>query len=251
MRATARVEIAHRAGRDVVVDARSEPPYAVRTTRDRVLLVGSAAAPVGGDELVLDVLIGPGATGVIGTAAATVVWPGEVGRDAWSSSIARLRVGDGGHLDWGPEPVVSVVGSRHRASTWVDLVGSATATIVDEVSLGRTGEPPGRLDVELRVARDGLPLVHHLERLGPDVPGWSSVVHLGAARHLLTAVHVGPPAPAPQARVGSADGLPDGAACAVLPVAADTTVILTVAPDRPTAHRAAAETGSVCRNRRR
>lgn len=251
MRATARVEFARRAGRDVVVDARSEAPYAVRTTRDRVLFVGSAAAPVGGDELVLDVVIGSGATGALGTAAATVVWPGSTGDDAWSTSATRVRVADGGHLDWMPEPVVSVVGSRHRAITWVDLVGTATAAIVEEVSLGRTGELPGRLDVELRLTRDGAPLVHHLERLGPDVPGWSSVVHVGAARHLVTAVRVGPSTGDPVARVGSADGLPTGAACAVLPVAPDVTVTLAVAADRPTARRIVAESGSVCQNRRR
>ncbi len=75
MRAAARVEVARRDGRDVLVDVRSEPPLALRRVGDRVLLVGSAAAPVGGDELALDVVVGPGARLSLGSVAATMAWP--------------------------------------------------------------------------------------------------------------------------------------------------------------------------------
>ena len=59
-----------------MVDARSEPPLAVRQTADRILLVGSAAAPVGGDEIEIDVVVGPGACAAIGSVAATSIFPG-------------------------------------------------------------------------------------------------------------------------------------------------------------------------------
>lgn len=257
MRAAAHLEVARRGGVDRLVDARSEPPYAIRATPDRILVVGSSAAPVGGDELALDAVIGPDARACIGTAAATVVWPGPgvptsidpadgsglPASSPWSSTSNRLHVGDGGHLDWSPEPMVSVVGSRHRASTRVSLYGSATVRVVEEVSLGRSGEPSGRLDLELRVERDGVPLVHHTERLGPGVPGWGSSVHIGAARHLLTMVEVGPPSAAVGVAVGGRDGLPDDTAVARLRVAEDVLVTLAVGPDRPTTLR------SVCRDR--
>lgn len=253
MRASAHLEVARRAGADVLVEARSEPPFAVRATPDRILVVGSSAAPVGGDDLRLDVLVGPNARALIGTAAATVVWPGPTdgpdgpdgtgrARSPWSTISNRLVVGPRGHLDWAPEPMVSVIGSRHRTSTTVMLDGSATARIVEEVSLGRSGELSGRLDLELRVERDGAPLVHHTERLGPDVPGWGSVVHVGAARHVLTMVEVGV-APGPVGvAVGAHDGLPDGTAVARLLVAPDVVVTLAIGPDRPTTLR------SVCRD---
>ncbi len=241
MRASARIEVARRGGRDVLVDARSEPPLSVRRTPERILLVGSAAGPVGGDVLDLDVLVGAGARAAIGTAAATLVWPGRPCHDGIgarpSRTTTRISVGPDGHLDWRPEPTVSVAGSRHVARAIVDLAAGAAATIVEEVSLGRSGEPSGHIDVELRVARDGRPLVHHTEHLGPDVPGWGGAVHVGAARHLLTAVVVGSPAGAPHVRIGPADGLPPDTAVATLPVAPDVTVTLAVAPDRPTAHR--------------
>ena len=96
VRATARIEVARRDGRDVLVDARSEPPLAVRATADRVLLVGSAAAPVGGDELALDVVVGAGATLSLGTAAATLAWPGATGRP--STQTVDVSVAAGGAL---------------------------------------------------------------------------------------------------------------------------------------------------------
>lgn len=224
----------------MLVNARSEPPFAIRSTPDRILVVGSSAAPVGGDELALDVRVDAGARARIGTAAATVVWPGPAvagggggpggGGPAspWSTTSNRLRVGDAAHLDWSPEPMVSVCGSRHRASTHVELGATATARIVEEVSLGRSGEPSGRLDLELRVVRDGEPLVHHTERLGPGVPGWGSVVHVGSARHLVTMVEVGDVGP------GSEVGLAAGVAIARLRMADDVVVTLAVGPDRPT-----------------
>lgn len=246
MRAAARVEVARRAGRDVLVDARSEPPLVVRQTRDRIVIVGGAAGPVGGDDLSVDVVVGAGARAVLGTVAAGVVWPASpCSGDRRSTATTRVTVADGGHITWHPEPTVPVAGSLHLARTVVELTGSATASIIEEVSLGRTGEPPGRVDLELRVERDGRPLVHHTECLGPGVPGWGSVVGVGRARHLYAAVVVGPPAGRPSAGVGPADGLADGVAVAVLPVAPDVVVTLAVAPDRPTALR------TVCADRQR
>ena len=247
MRASAHLEVALRGGADVLVAARSEPPFAIRATPDRILVVGSSAAPVGGDELALDVVVGRGARACVGTAAATMVWPGpaassgdpaHLGCSPWSTTVNRLRVHDGGNVDWSPEPMVSVVGSRHRARTEVMLEGSATARIVEEVSLGRSGEPSGRLDLELRVVRDDTPLVHHTERLGPGVPGWGSVVHVGDARHVLTMVEVGCPVGATGAAVGEPDGLPAGVSLARLAVAADVVVTLALGPDRPATLRA-------------
>jgi urease accessory protein len=231
VRASAKVEVARRGSRDMVVDARSEPPMSIRCTPGRILVVGSAAAPVGGDELEIDVIVGPGATARFGTAAATVVWPGPGG--AASSQRTRIVVAENGHVEWRPEPMVSVAGSVHRTRTDVDLSATATAWIVEETSLGRSGECSGRLDLELRVTRDGTPLVHHVEHLGPDVPGWGSAVHVGPARHLLTGLMVGPLAGDPLAIV--ADHL-RGASAARLPIAADVTMVMVVSPDRPTAH---------------
>ena len=216
---------------------------AVRRAGDRVLLVGSAAAPVGGDALVLDVVVGPAARLSLGTVAATMAWPGP--HDAWSSQGVTADVGERGHLCWTPEPMVAVAGCRHRSSTTVRLAAGATAWIVEEVSLGRTGEGSGRVDLEWRVERGGSVLVHHAERLGAGGPGWGSAVSTGRHRHLVAALAVGLP--------GRGDGPPTlvgpDAAAARLQVADDAWMVLAVGADRPTARAAAGAVG-VARRRR-
>jgi urease accessory protein len=193
----------------------------VRASGSRVLIAASAASPVGGDDLEIDVNVGPEASADIGTVAATIVWPGPDG--SWSSSTTACDVRERARLVWWPEPTVSVQGSRHRVRTLVRLASSAECVLVEEVALGRSGEQPGVLDVELRVERDGVPLVHHHETFGAS----SSAVGVGAASHALAGVFVGTAAGEPRTVV-------DGAAAAAwLPVAADAAVLLAVGRDRP------------------
>jgi len=229
VKAAARIEVARRDGRDVVVDARSEPPMAIRTAGDRVLVVGSAAAPVGGDALTLDVVVGTAARLSLGTVAATMAWPGP--HDSWSSFAVTAAVGAGGHLCWTPEPTIAVAGCRHRSSMTVRLDPGATAWIVEEVSLGRTGEDPGHLELEWRVERAGAVLLHHAERLGPSGPGWGSAVGNGQHRHLVAAVSVGVVAPGD----GPPTSVDASGAAARLQIADDTWMVLAVGVDRPSA----------------
>lgn len=225
LRANARLEVTDVDGALVLSSVRSEPPFAIRRCGDRVMVAGSAASPVGGDELSLDVVVGAGASLELGTVAATMVWPGaEPGRSAMSTSCV---VGEGAHLDWRPEPTVSVVGSDHLISTRVELAPTATCRLFDELSLGRHGEASGALEWELRVERGGRVLVHHAERFGPDVAGHGSVVGVGSARHVCSGVLVGVDAGTSRTRI-------DGASAAGrLPVADDTVVVMAVGPDRP------------------
>ena len=99
--------------------------------------------------------------------------------------------------------------------------------MVEEVVLGRTGECAGRLELALRVERDGAVLAHHAETFGPDVPGAWSSVSVGRARHALSAVLVGVDTGRSRVRVDN------GRAIAWLPVQDDTVVVLAVGSDRP------------------
>jgi urease accessory protein len=229
MKASARLEVVRRDGRDVLVDARSEPPFAIRQAGHRIMLVGSAAAPVGGDELEIDVVIGPGASATIGTVAATSIWPGPGGGRSLIGT--RVSVASGAQLVWWPEPLVSIVDSDHRSSTRVQLESGGRCTIIEEVSLGRSGQESGTLELEIRVEAGGRPIVHHTERFGPVEPGAGSAVGVGAARHVISGVVVGPDAGDPITVVG-----PNGGAHgAWLPVASCAAMVLVVAPDRPAA----------------
>ena len=75
-------------------------------------------------------------------------------------------VAAGGALRWEPEPLVAVAGCRHHATTTVALAADATAWLLDEVVLGRTGEPSGNvaLDVARRAGGAGRAAPHRAAR---------------------------------------------------------------------------------------
>jgi len=190
-----------------------------------VLVVGSAAGPVGGDELDLRLEVAPGARVSIGTVAATIVWPGPDGQG--STASLTIDVGAGAHVDWHPCPTISVAGSDHHMSTIVHLGRGASCRVVEELALGRGEEAGGRLDAIVRIERDGAPVVHHRERFGPGKPGWGSTTAVGDARFVHQEFRVGEPA-------GEATTVVDQrAAAARLPIGDDATVILAAGRDRP------------------
>ena len=233
MRASALARVAHHHGYDAVVERRASSPLAIRSSGGRVLLASTAATPVGGDELDVHVVVEEGATADVGSVAAMVVWPGPHG--AASMLRTRCDVMAGGHLDLAPEPTVSVIGSRHRSITQVQLAASASCRLVEEVSLGRTGEPAGDLRLSLRVEREGSVLVHHDECFGPGWPGSLTSVGVGAARHVVSAVLVGVTAG------DSRTVVEPGRAVGWLRVADDVVVVLAVGGDRPAVRALLAE----------
>lgn len=227
-------------GRSFLRSGRADPPFGVRWCDGRVLVAASAAAPLGGDELSLDIDVGPNATADVGTVASTIVLPGAVAGP--STMTTNCVVADGAHLDWLGEPTVSVVGSEHTVATRVALAGSATCRIVEEAALGRSGEASGRLRLVLRVERDGVILVHHEELFGPDVAGAGSTVSVGDARYVLSAVHVG-------VEIGDSRIVEHAEGRAAwLPVAGDTAVVLAVGADRPSVVRLSREVAGGERN---
>ena len=226
MRASALARVALHHGRDEVVERRAAAPLAIRSSGGRVLLASTAATPVGGDELDVHVVVDAGATAVVGSVAAMMLWPGP--RGAGSLLRTRCDVGADGHLDLAPEPTVSVVGSRHRSNTSVFLAGGATCRLVEELSLGRTGELSGDVELSLRVEREGSLLVRHDECFGPGHPGSVTSVGVGAARHVVAAVLVGVAAGESRAVIEP------GRAIGWLPVADDAVMVFAVGGDRPT-----------------
>lgn len=230
MKARARLTVGGGPSGAHACDVYAEPPFAIRQAGGRFLIVGSAAAPVRGDDLGLEVRVGPGVATAVGTAAATVVWAGPDTADlAPSRMVTRIDVGSGAALDWSPEPTVSVAGSDHVVETRVELAPDASCRIIEEFALGRSGEPAGRLRTRLRVTRGGRALVDHGEVFGPDLPGAGSLARAGAARHVLTAVIVGP---ATAASSWATVGLP-GVSVARIAVTDDVAVVLAAGPDRP------------------
>lgn len=168
---------------------RSDPPLLLRPTPTGLYLQGGAAGPLGGDRLRLDVHVTAGTLLTVRSVAATIVLPGQ----GPSSLQLSVRVDEGGHLDWQPEPLVSVVGSRHHQRVDIELASGATLRWKDRLVLGRSGESPGLLDTGIRVVQDGATLHHQHLRLGDpaDKASWRNAAVIGDGRVVTSELVVG------------------------------------------------------------
>jgi urease accessory protein len=180
-RLTARAAVASRAdagGRTRVTVLRSDGPLALRETPLGVYLVGTAAGPLGGDDLALDIDVGPGSCLVIRSAAGMLLLPGPDGGE--SALRISARVGPGGRLDFAPQPTVAAAGCDHRTAAQVDLAAGATLRWREEIVLGRHGEPSGRCVSRLDVSLAGVPAYRGELSVGDPQTDHSSAVLDGA-----------------------------------------------------------------------
>ncbi|MES4905506.1 MULTISPECIES: urease accessory protein UreD [unclassified Streptomyces] len=204
-------------------------PLALRRTRAvgaeaRVTLVGAMSAPLGGDRLALDVVVGPGARLCVGSAAATIALPGRSGEPARYD--VRLTVGDGATLCWHPEPLISARGSDLRMTCRVELAPTARLALREEQVLGRAGEPPGRLTTRLTVHRAGRPLLDQELGYGPGTAGWDGGAVLGGHRAAGQLLFVDPAfeeRPVPVRQLGET--------AVLTPLAGPAALVTAVAPD--------------------
>ena len=191
----ARLMLAHAAlvaeaseGRLTLPVLRSDPPILLRPTGDTVHLVGGSAGPLGGDRLRLDVTVRRNACLRLRSAAASVVLPGPTA----SSLHLTITIEPGGHLDWRPEPAVSVAGGSHEQVVDVELHGDATMEWTETVVLGRSGEPSGDWSSLMRVVRNGAAAVHQQLRVGPDHLGSDGPAVMDGRRVSAARLIVGP-----------------------------------------------------------
>ena len=75
---------------------RSSPPFALRETPDGLHLVASAAGPLGGDDLTVEVDVTDGAQLTVRTVAAQLIFPGPYGTP--STAALRAAVGEEAEL---------------------------------------------------------------------------------------------------------------------------------------------------------
>lgn len=235
MRASARVVAEHRRGRSRCTTLRSSPPLTFRATADGLHLVGTAAGPVGGDHLRLEVTVAAGAALTVRSAAAQLVLPAPT--PAASTMGLAVDVGPGGSLRWLPEPTVLVRGADHRLHTTVILDREAELVWRDEVVLGRDAEAGGSLLHRLRVERAGAPLLCTEVALGPAWPTAAGPAATGGARVVASTLLVG--AAARAAMAGRPQGGGDPAVRAALLPLADDAALASALGTRLDATRAA------------
>jgi urease accessory protein len=159
---------------------------------DRVHLVHAAGGPLGGDELSLDVDVGPGARLTVCSAGATLVQPG-AGPAAGSPArwTVAAHVGAGARLCWAPEPTVVGDGAALEAALRVELATGSAAWVREVVVLGRHGQRGGRYVGGLEVVVDGVPLLVHTTVLDGADPGLCGPAGTAGARAVGTLVCAG------------------------------------------------------------
>lgn len=103
-----------------VIELRCEPPiYLRQTAADTLHVVGSAAGPLGGDDLDLAVTVLSGSQMCVRSVGATLVLPGVEGLR--SRSKLRVEVQNGAALHWALEPTIVCGHSAHLSETQVTL----------------------------------------------------------------------------------------------------------------------------------
>lgn len=229
MRARARLVVELADGHSVVRLLRSMPPLTLIPARTNgssatVRLVGSAAGPLGGDDLELFVHIGPGARLTLAGIAATLALPGPHGEQ--SHSTVRMDLADHARVDYLPEPTVITARADHHAVLDATLAPDAELHCREMLVLGRTGERPGRLAVTTTMTRDGRAVLRQRLDVG-DPTMDTNAATLAGKRVLATELHL--------------DGVvrepASGGWWSASPLAAGGTVVTALADDTVTASR--------------
>jgi urease accessory protein len=133
-----------------------------RTGPDTVHLIGTAATPLGGDELDIRIVVGPGARLVVRSVAATIALPST----RTALSLAHWLFDVAGELDFDPEPTIVAGGAHHHSVTEVRLTADARLRLRERVQIGRTGEDGGGWRGDLCADIGDLPLLRHRLELG-------------------------------------------------------------------------------------
>lgn len=176
-----------------VVDLRVEPPLGAKVIRSRrgleLHLVATAAGLLEGDELAVSVHVGDGSSLSVVSAGATLVHPSL--RGPATRLVVEARVGAAASLAWWPEPLIAAAGAFHHSGATVSVAVGGRLRWVEELVLGRTGEPVDaiRCTTELLVDGPDGPVLHDGLEVGG--PGWNGPAVLGGARYVGSVVDVG------------------------------------------------------------
>lgn len=160
-------------GRTVLAERRRQGPLAVQRpfypegAVCHLYVLHPPGGVVGGDRLSIEVRMDAGAEALVTTPGATKFY-----RSAGSLAclVQRLRVGEGGFLEWLPQENIFFPGARVLLKTELELTEGARFALWELNSLGRPVNDEafdsGELELSLSILREGRPLL--LERLRVD-----------------------------------------------------------------------------------
>lgn len=182
MRARSRAVVA-RGGR--VAHLYSEPPLTIRKVftekqgESALCMVGSAAGPLPGDDLRLDLEIQDGGHASLSATGASVA-QGQPGVSSSAKAAARLHtcvvLGAEASLVADPGALVICAGANVDVELEIALTTSATLTWRETLVLGRRDEPAGFATLTWNVLRDGRALLRqHLDLRESHLRSWEGM----------------------------------------------------------------------------
>ncbi|MDZ4349017.1 MAG: urease accessory protein UreD [Xanthomonadaceae bacterium] len=167
-----------------------------RDGRVEAVLLNTAGGLTGGDQLTIQLDVGPGGRLIASSQAAERIYR-STGDDASISS--RLTLAAGARLDWLAQETIAFEGARLRRSLHVDMAPDATLLAVEPLVLGRTamGETvrSGRVSDQWRVRRGGRLVFADALRLESPIDRLlATPASAGGARAMATVLLVSPDA---------------------------------------------------------
>jgi urease accessory protein len=179
----------------VLQDVVSQPPVTLRQVLGEdpsvctLCVVGSAAGPLAGDRIELDLRVELHARAALIATGASLA-QGRPGRAAGRLSTV-ITVDEGAELTGRPAPLIACAGSSVEVLLDITLAGTAALRWREVVLLGRLGEPAGEVCLQWRVTRAGRPVLRQrIELTEPELLRWPGM--LDGATVLATALVTGP-----------------------------------------------------------
>jgi len=164
------------------------PPLTIRQVHSdepdvcALCLVGTAAGPLAGDVLELDLELHEGARATLTATGASLAQGGGGTRTVHTT----VRLGAGAQLHAQPQPLIAAAGSHVNVAVGVELADDAAVDWQELLVLGRSGEAPGAATLRWDVTRAGRPVLRQFVDLAdPALVAWSGMTD--GARVIATA----------------------------------------------------------------
>jgi len=181
-----------------------QSPVTVRQVRAEhpgtcaLCVVGSAAGPLTGDHLSLDLTLRPGARATLAATGASLAQ----GDNGGSGRLeTRVQLGAAAVLHARPAAVIVAAGGSVDVRLDIELADDANIEWRELLVLGRSGETPGKATLHWNVTRSGRPVLRQtVDLTDPTLTAWPGM--LAGGRVIASAFLSGPDVVA-QTRIAS------------------------------------------------
>jgi urease accessory protein UreH len=194
----------------------------MRSNALELLLVGSAASLLEGDDLTIDIHVSGSVPVIVKSVAAQLAHPCPNGGS--TKQAIRLRSTQGARVYWAVEPLIIAAGAEHNNEFLVDIDSQSFCVIHDTMLLGRSAERPQAAIVgtHMFISQACVPLLE--DGLDTKSPGAHGPAGLHGMRFVSTVIAAGwCPSPLP----GLMPGLMPGS----MPLAGPGALLRSMGPD--------------------